>query len=57
MSKIGFWIVDINLKDEKRTWDWRRFICSDCEKWNTFGETPFCPYCGKPKERREKDDN
>ncbi len=28
----------------------RRWYCGDCGEWNTYGETPFCPYCGKKKE-------
>lgn len=27
----------------------RRLYCGDCGEWNTYGETPFCPYCGKEK--------
>lgn len=27
----------------------RRWYCGDCGEWNTYGETPFCPYCGEEK--------
>ena len=52
---MGFWILDVDRDDKTRTWDWRRFVCSDCGKWNTYGETPFCPYCGKPKKVKESE--
>ena len=24
----------------------RRFYCSECGNWNTYGMPPYCPYCG-----------
>lgn len=27
----------------------RRCYCGDCGDWNTYGMTPYCPYCGKEK--------
>ncbi len=27
----------------------RRCYCGDCGVWNTYGTTPYCPYCGKRK--------
>lgn len=33
----------------KKDGDWcdrRRFYCSACGDWNTYGKTDFCPYCG-----------
>ena len=26
----------------------RRWYCSACSNWQTYGETPFCPWCGAP---------
>ena len=47
----GHWIIDI---DESRRWDRKRFYCSECGEWQTYGETKFCPNCGMPmgKENR-----
>lgn len=25
----------------------RRFVCPHCGRWQTYGKTPFCPYCGE----------
>lgn len=50
--RTGHWIIDI---DNTRTWDRKRYICSECGDWQTYGETKFCPNCGMPmgKERTE----
>ena len=42
-QKTGTWSVDI---DKTRGWDWRRFYCSECGKWQTYGMLKFCPNCG-----------
>ena len=47
---IGHWIIDI---DESRRWDRKRFYCSECGDWQTYGETKFCPECGCAMERSE----
>lgn len=26
-----------------------RWRCGDCGEDNTYGKTPYCPYCGKRK--------
>lgn len=26
----------------------RRFYCSECGEWQTYGMTSYCPFCGKP---------
>ena len=44
----GHWIIDI---DESRGWDRKRFYCSECGDWQTYGETKFCPDCGCAMER------
>jgi predicted amidophosphoribosyltransferase len=46
IQKMGHWIID---RDDNRTWDRVRFICSDCGEWQTYGKTKYCPECGKPK--------
>lgn len=47
----GHWIIDI---DNTRIWDKKRFYCSECGDWQTYGETKFCMNCGMPmgKENR-----
>lgn len=30
-----------------------RFYCGDCGTWQTYGSTPYCPYCGKKKVNAE----
>ena len=42
-QKTGTWSVDI---DHSRGWDWRRFYCSECGKWQVYGTPEFCPNCG-----------
>ncbi len=41
--EMGHWTVD---KDDNRTWDRVRFICSVCGEWQTYGKTKYCPECG-----------
>lgn len=50
-QKTGYWIIDI---DNTRIWDRKRYICSECGDWQTYGETKFCMNCGMPmgKENR-----
>lgn len=47
-QKMGHWIVD---KDDNRTWDRVRFICSECGDWQTYGKTKYCPECGVKMEK------
>lgn len=28
----------------------KRFYCSECGTWQTYGRTPFCMFCGSPME-------
>ncbi len=49
-QKAGYWI---EKTVEDATWDRRRFYCSECEDWQTYGKTPYCPYCGKKMENAE----
>ena len=30
-----------------------RFYCSSCGTYQTYGPTPYCPFCGKPLKVRE----
>lgn len=34
------------ISDDDCIWTRRRFYCSSCGKWNTYGKTDFCPHCG-----------
>ena len=40
----GYWTVDEDR--ENRRWDWRRFYCSACGRWQTYGTTRYCMHCG-----------
>lgn len=46
--EMGHWIID---RDDNRTWDRVRFICSACGEWQTYGKTKYCPECGAKMER------
>ena len=49
----GHWTVDEDRDDPGRKWDWRRFYCSECSHWQTYGKTKFCCHCGAEMERKE----
>jgi rRNA maturation endonuclease Nob1 len=53
LGTSGHWIIDI---DESRRWDRRRFYCSECGDWQTYGETKFCPECGCAMERSKQNE-
>ena len=50
------------MKEKKSGWEFRtvpddsghidffshRWYCPHCGRWQTYGEVPFCPYCGHP---------
>lgn len=44
---IGTW-EERNLSKEEEPYPMfrRRFYCSACGNWNTYGMTSFCPDCG-----------
>ena len=48
----GEWTEDINTN---RDWDWRRFYCSNCGEWNTYGKSDYCPNCGARMKKGEQD--
>ena len=50
----GHWKIDIDREDKDRTWDWRRFYCSVCGDWQTYGETKYCMHCGAEMEVKDK---
>ena len=50
--KTGQWRVDI---DKSRGCDWRRFYCSECGNWQTYGTTRFRPFCGARMESEEQE--
>lgn len=46
----GTWIekkVEDDEHDPYRLFK-RRFYCSECGEWQTYGMTSYCPFCGKP---------
>lgn len=50
--KPGTWRIDI---DHSRGFDWRRFYCSECGGWQTYGEPKFCPKCGARMETKDNE--
>ena len=53
-KSCGHWIIEV---DNNRTWDCKRFICSSCKDWQTYGKTRYCPNCGCPMEKENEQDN
>ena len=49
----GKWRKEV---DNSRRWDRVRFYCSSCGEWQTYGETPYCPYCGCEMEIEEHEE-
>lgn len=41
------------IEDDDCVWTRRRFYCSVCGNWNTYGKTDYCPKCGAKMKRRE----
>lgn len=39
-----------------RTAYWR-YRCPECNNWQTYGETPYCPFCGAKMDDERKKDN
>ena len=48
--KKGQWSIGVVRNDPDRKWDWRRFYCSVCGSWQTYGQTKYCPKCGAEME-------
>ena len=55
--KLIFYIAEQEVEMRYGTWSERydeddyiffrkKFVCSACGKWNTYGKTSFCPICG-----------
>lgn len=44
IKEEGEWI-EKQVKDEY-SWTRRRFYCSACGSWNTYGMSNYCPNCG-----------
>ena len=47
MLKPGEW-TEVFIEDEFPFFK-RQFFCGDCGESNTYGMTPYCPYCGMRK--------
>ena len=43
--KTGEW-EERYVEDDECVWTRRRFYCSSCGNWNTYGKTSYCPDCG-----------
>ncbi len=50
-ARCGVW-EERSVKDDDCVWTRRRFYCSACGGWNTYGKTKYCPEC-RAKMRRE----
>lgn len=50
-EKSGTWTERID-EDEEDIFR-RKFFCSCCGDWNTYGKTKFCPECGAKMENAE----
>ena len=46
---VGHW-DERYIKDDECPWTRRRFYCSHCGKWQTYGRTKFCSNCGAKME-------
>ena len=42
--KFGFW--DVSYDESEHPLFQRKWSCSACGDWNTYGRTPYCPNCG-----------
>ena len=51
-AKNGHWIKNV---DDRRSWTRVRFICSECGKWQSYGETDYCPRCGAKMDVKKGD--
>lgn len=51
-NKMGFWtkVYDKGADPFMR----RKYYCSHCGDWNTYGETPYCMWCGWPMSVEKK---
>ena len=43
-APVGAWRIDIDKSRD--LFDWRRFYCPACGRWQTYGESEYCPLCG-----------
>ena len=51
LPKKGKWSVQCD-PDDKPLFH-RKYVCSVCGKWNTYGLSDYCPRCGAEMERGE----
>ncbi len=49
-ERHGEWI-EVYDADENPLFG-RKFDCSCCHKWNTYGQSDYCPHCGAKMEVR-----
>lgn len=50
--KEGEWRFEID--DTAWMFFKKRWVCSECGEWQTYGETPYCPYCGTKMKVKKK---
>ena len=44
-----------NYDKNREWWCRRRFYCSNCGDWQTYGKPKYCPNCGAKMEREDED--
>ena len=42
------------IEDDDNVWTRRRFYCSVCGRWNTYGKPDYCPKCGAQMRREDE---
>lgn len=40
------------VEDDLNPWSRKRFYCTACGDWNTYGKSAYCPHCGAYMRRR-----
>ena len=50
----GHWEEKYDENDD--AWCRRKFYCSACGDWNTYGKSKFCPNCGAVMDERKEDE-
>lgn len=58
-EKPAYWIVKVVKDDPSDPYGLfrKRYVCSACGEWQTYGKTKHCPNCGKPMQMQQEDEN
>lgn len=58
-NKTGYWILEIHDRQSDKGMSgyfYKRYVCSHCRRWQTYGQTAYCPHCGFPMKTEELKD-